>query len=170
MFPLRGRPTTAALRLPSDPSKYTNTPIRRLPNELLVEIFKYCVSERQDGCDPDYPSQWKYDWIDRNWLDILLVCRHWYHVACATPALWRSIPVNSKRQWFDLCVARSAGMAVYALLYWKIIAQSLSQAVETIVAHASQIGRLVLIAHEMDGFDDLERIWHTRMPLLEDFT
>ncbi|RPD53911.1 hypothetical protein L226DRAFT_562768 [Lentinus tigrinus ALCF2SS1-7] len=165
------RPTTAMLRLPSTNYAYINTPIRRLPNELLMEVFRidYCACKRTNYCDPrrDSTCQWTYETVSTEWLRLLLVCRHWHTIACATAALWRSISASRKVRWLKLCLARSADMTVDVVLAWP---RWSDRVLKAIVAKASHIRKLVIVVHEHDVSDDIDQLWRLQMPFLEELT
>ncbi|KAI0654941.1 hypothetical protein C8Q70DRAFT_453692 [Cubamyces menziesii] len=67
--------------------------ITDLPTELLVSVF---LALREDA--------------STQWLRVLLVCRRWYEVACASPALWTRLAFNERRsrQVFGEFLRRSA--------------------------------------------------------------
>ena len=74
-------------------------PACQLPNELLVHIFTLYAQ-----IFPYNKTLGVYSWIK-----LLLVCKHWHNVACATPKLWRYIKVESSNtEWVSLCLTRSA--------------------------------------------------------------
>ncbi|KAJ7646532.1 hypothetical protein FB45DRAFT_711947, partial [Roridomyces roridus] len=58
------------------------SPVRRLPNELLVEIFTVMV---RDGFDKKH---FEHPWVPSR------VCRRWSAVALGTPSLWSFIPLD----------------------------------------------------------------------------
>ena len=63
----------------------SRSPIRKLPAELLGEIFFHCLLTRADGC-VDYITP------EANTAPLLLcrICMHWRRVALSTPVLWSS--------------------------------------------------------------------------------
>ncbi|KAJ7166340.1 hypothetical protein C8R43DRAFT_1232390 [Mycena crocata] len=71
--------------------KLVIAPIRKLPAEILVEIFLH------------YLDIW---WYSRNDLKRVLtlshVCAHWRQIACTTPQLWTgALPINFKKAFSD---------------------------------------------------------------------
>lgn len=67
----------------------TFAPIKRLPSEILSEIFERCLDARSSAV--------LFSWTARNKEAPLLlgrVCRSWRAIAHATPRLWRDIFVN----------------------------------------------------------------------------
>ena len=118
----------------------------QLPNELLVPIF---TLYGQDSFDPILGEY--------SWIKLLLVCKHWYDVACATPTLWQNIKVgeSSNMKWITLCLIRSAAAEIEVLLCsdW---------------ARSDIHSALALNLHRTRGLS-LERIssyWSSRLPTL----
>ncbi|KAJ7902878.1 hypothetical protein B0H14DRAFT_2492582 [Mycena olivaceomarginata] len=69
------------------------SPIRRLPPEILGEIFSLVVHAIFGGPDPvNHPP-----WIRQAPWSLIRVCRYWYAVALATPLLWSMISVDLDR-------------------------------------------------------------------------
>ncbi|KAK0466616.1 hypothetical protein IW261DRAFT_1407307, partial [Armillaria novae-zelandiae] len=62
------------------------SPCRRLPNELLINIFIRCSSLR-DGLDSPLDPH-ALHWA------LLYVCRKWREVAIGTPEIWSSIHLD----------------------------------------------------------------------------
>ncbi|KAJ7644641.1 hypothetical protein FB45DRAFT_298343 [Roridomyces roridus] len=87
-------------------------PIRKLPVELLTEIFLLAVDSTTE------------DWLTHALL-VSQVCAHWRRVACATPQLWNGeIPLDLTKERSDVCLAttktvfeRSAPLSIPILLY-----------------------------------------------------
>ncbi|KAJ6508561.1 hypothetical protein C8R45DRAFT_967814 [Mycena sanguinolenta] len=79
----------ALLQLPVDAHKALISPMRLIPQDILLEIFFACLPSEHNAL------------IDLAEAPLLLgrVCRHWRSVAYATPMLWRSIhipPLNPR--------------------------------------------------------------------------
>nr|GAT54599.1 predicted protein [Mycena chlorophos] len=75
------------------------SPIRRMPDEILAEIFTQCVAQDRHPLSSDHSF---------SLLRIVRVCRRWRAVAFASPRLWRHIN--------DDCHIRHAGIdAAYIL-------------------------------------------------------
>ncbi|KAF7374466.1 WD40 repeat-like protein [Mycena sanguinolenta] len=73
----------ASLRRPIDAHKVLLSPIRRIPHDVLVEIFLACLPSKHHAL------------IDPTQAPMLLgrICRHWSRVVYSTPMLWRSIHI-----------------------------------------------------------------------------
>ena len=76
----------------------SSLPINRLPNELLVTIF--ILYDKNCYADP-HGSR-----IRRS--NLLRVCRYWYDVARACPALWRFVKVGRMFKYLQACLELSA--------------------------------------------------------------
>jgi len=82
-------------------------PIRRIPPEVLTEIFLACCSELNY-----FPEA---NWIDAHIpaLTLAAVCKNWRDVALSTPRIWAGIACSSNilstrlLYAFDLCLRRS---------------------------------------------------------------
>ncbi|KAF7289634.1 F-box domain-containing protein [Mycena chlorophos] len=77
-------------------------PIRRIPNEILCEIFSHCV---QSGTHMNAPNP------SGMALTLTLVCRKWRRVALSYPLLWRKLRLQCTPQTclpgFCFCEPRS---------------------------------------------------------------
>ncbi|KAI0635463.1 hypothetical protein C8Q77DRAFT_707968 [Trametes polyzona] len=73
-------------------------PIDKLPTELLATIFSILRTI------PRSPS----------WVRVLLVCRHWYEVACSSPGLWTPLVCNRRCtvQVLQVLLSRSAALSL----------------------------------------------------------
>ncbi|KAF7374469.1 hypothetical protein MSAN_00331200 [Mycena sanguinolenta] len=75
----------ASLERPIDAHRALLAPIRRIPQDVLVEIFLLCLpSEHNALIDPAEAP-----------LVLVRICRHWRSVAYSSPILWRSIHIPS---------------------------------------------------------------------------
>ncbi|KAJ7067244.1 hypothetical protein C8F01DRAFT_1120740 [Mycena amicta] len=63
-----------------------SSPIRRIPTEILGEIFAQCVAADKKGYDPSFSL-----------LRIIRVCRRWRDAALSYPTLWGHISLDSCR-------------------------------------------------------------------------
>ncbi|KAJ7067237.1 hypothetical protein C8F01DRAFT_1365370 [Mycena amicta] len=63
-----------------------SSPIRRIPTEILGEIFAQCVAADKKGKDPSFSL-----------LRIIRVCRRWRDAALSSPTLWGLISLDSCR-------------------------------------------------------------------------
>ncbi|KAH6912055.1 hypothetical protein BKA70DRAFT_1266415 [Coprinopsis sp. MPI-PUGE-AT-0042] len=95
------------------------SPTRRIPEDILQEIFFHCLPEKLNECQPS---------VDKAPLLLCLVCSRWRSVAISTAGLWKSIfiegPENHQRRrhlrWVDPWLQRSceASLDVYLDLGW----------------------------------------------------
>ena len=78
--------------------------IHRVPNELLIQIFRYLPhtpwSRRNANGQPL--------WLDLGWPGLMLVCRHWRDLLVSTPAFWKEVNLRRQTNWTNLCISRSA--------------------------------------------------------------
>jgi hypothetical protein len=70
------------------------SPVRRLPSELLGEIFRYCLPQNYDE-----KSAHKAVMLPSH------VCKHWRDVALSTPTLWTNIVLRVTDETFESRVA-----------------------------------------------------------------
>ncbi|KDQ51307.1 hypothetical protein JAAARDRAFT_185059, partial [Jaapia argillacea MUCL 33604] len=83
------------------PYRSVFAPVRRLPMEILTEIFVHCL--------PD-PSAFGYPEARRT---LMHVCSSWRELVCSTPRLWSTILVNGPNdaeaslEHMNACLARS---------------------------------------------------------------
>jgi hypothetical protein len=70
-------------------------PIRRVPNELLVEIF--AMASQPSRISEGTPQEEPCRLAKQDLLHLSQVCSHWNHVVMNTPMLWSNIVVD-----FDL--------------------------------------------------------------------
>ncbi|KAJ6512974.1 hypothetical protein C8R45DRAFT_961982 [Mycena sanguinolenta] len=75
----------ALLKTPIDAHRALISPIRRIPQDVLIEIFRACLPSEHDAL------------IDFAEAPLLLsrICRHWRNVAYSTPMLWSAIHIPS---------------------------------------------------------------------------
>ncbi|OSD01886.1 hypothetical protein PYCCODRAFT_454109 [Trametes coccinea BRFM310] len=71
--------------------------INQLPNELLAEILLHVRSG---------------DLSTLRWLNLLLVCRHWFYVIATTPSFWSFLPFYNNANLLRTGLARSKGTSV----------------------------------------------------------
>ncbi|KAF8214956.1 hypothetical protein K438DRAFT_1435500, partial [Mycena galopus ATCC 62051] len=66
------------LQEPIDAHRALLSPIRRVPKDILLEIFFSCLSSKHNAP------------IDPHEAPFVLghFCRHWRSIACSTPMLW----------------------------------------------------------------------------------
>ncbi|KAJ7627844.1 hypothetical protein DFH06DRAFT_728234 [Mycena polygramma] len=83
----------AELRQAVKTYKAVVSPIRRVPPEILGEIFSYLVPSHFSEIDQLEPVV-----IDHAPWSMTRVCRHWSAVALETPALWSTV-VRLRSSW-----------------------------------------------------------------------
>ncbi|KAF8195629.1 hypothetical protein K438DRAFT_1826258, partial [Mycena galopus ATCC 62051] len=75
----------ASLRQPIDAHRALISPIRRIPQDVLIEIFLSCLpSEHNAIIDPAEAP-----------LVLGRICRYWKSIAYSTPMLWSSLHIPS---------------------------------------------------------------------------
>ena len=88
--------------------------IKKLPNELFVEIFHhYYEAVRIPGKQGRFwlgarYSNWSHNWHGH----LMLVCRHWRNIIVSTPAFWGQIDLERHASWTKLCLSRSAAAPI----------------------------------------------------------
>jgi hypothetical protein len=82
--------------------------ICRLPDEIVVEIFKIV----QHGCQ-EYDELQPWKTYDSSWVDLMITCRHFREVAVQAPLLWTLVDYSRNKEWTDLCLTRSGKSALY---------------------------------------------------------
>ncbi|KAJ7798632.1 hypothetical protein B0H14DRAFT_2253633, partial [Mycena olivaceomarginata] len=96
--------------------RYTVSPIRRMPAEILTEIFAFFVPDAFETLDTSmqYEEQVQGELArvaNADLLRIAHVCPRWHKLAMETPSLWSSIGLHLKL-WRDV---RSRGRMVTVL-------------------------------------------------------
>ncbi|CCM02517.1 uncharacterized protein FIBRA_04619 [Fibroporia radiculosa] len=71
----------------------TSTPIARISDDILYEIFDTLVA--MPGANEPRPLSRKALKEGRSWLAVTYVCRYWRNVALNSPRLWTSIMFNN---------------------------------------------------------------------------
>ncbi|KAJ6493320.1 hypothetical protein C8R45DRAFT_1212700 [Mycena sanguinolenta] len=84
-----------ALKQYCDQCSSVLAPVKRLPIEILVEIFTLCSSTPRLFCD------WTQDVSDPvdqpHPMNLLQVCSSWYEIVVGTPSLWSNIKLDFER-------------------------------------------------------------------------
>ncbi|KAJ7189067.1 hypothetical protein C8R46DRAFT_935286, partial [Mycena filopes] len=91
----------ATLAWYSDGCRSVVSPVRRLPTELLAEIFDMCAPEDQEAMAEATPTQEIERLSKKYLLQLAQVCSHWHSVAMGTPKLWSFI-VFDTALWIQL--------------------------------------------------------------------
>ncbi|KAF8142979.1 hypothetical protein K438DRAFT_1477806, partial [Mycena galopus ATCC 62051] len=79
-----------------DESRSLAAPVRRLPPEILAEIFTLCYSTPILYCDgtQSIPGDVSDPVGQPHLMPLLRVCFAWYNLVMGTPSLWANIEVN----------------------------------------------------------------------------
>ncbi|CAE7103302.1 unnamed protein product [Rhizoctonia solani] len=92
------------------------SPISRLPNEVLLEIFSQTIFDFNRSYDP-VPMEWSLVDIYRSLHNLLGVCSTWRNVALARASFWSIVPVMDgnpgKRLSTNLSLKRSGSMPLH---------------------------------------------------------
>ena len=85
--------------------------VNRLPNELLIRIFKFAIVYSWPASIFDVWSDGEIEDLDRRFWRLMRVCYRWHEVIVGTPAFWCSVRLPQKspftnRPWTELCLAR----------------------------------------------------------------
>ncbi|KAK0439946.1 uncharacterized protein EV420DRAFT_1167745 [Desarmillaria tabescens] len=155
-------------------------PLRRLPDDMLSEIFFQCMDEidiKQNtdriGKDRDVISS--LDYRQAPWL-LTRVCKHWRAIALSHPRLWSIISVNTPRgryagssthmQALELQLQRSGTCSLSVTLRSTTMLAS-SPTLELLVSSSHRWQKL-LTAVPIQAYRDLCKI-EGNLPLLEEF-
>ncbi|KAK1233194.1 hypothetical protein PQX77_003661 [Marasmius sp. AFHP31] len=79
--------------------KSAQHPIRRLPNEILAEIFNFCVEGDVNIVEGSGKADWQNDGpstldLDQTLWALSQVCQRWRNLALSSPKLWTAININ----------------------------------------------------------------------------
>ncbi|KAI0708720.1 hypothetical protein C8T65DRAFT_208717 [Cerioporus squamosus] len=151
--------------LPAGSHMYQEQPcaIHRLPNEVLLEIFRHTQNEVKRmkrsphatvKCAP--------------WYDLLRVCKHWSTVARASPVLWRDIDLWSHLDTTLLrySLAFSGEMPVDVRISWPV--KRLTSVTDLLAPHAHRIRSLKLRELNIVTDFSLTLFLYHYMPSLEE--
>ncbi|TFK85837.1 hypothetical protein K466DRAFT_525231 [Polyporus arcularius HHB13444] len=153
------------------------SPINRLPNEILTEIFMFFTKRDDGGFLPLWALHKPRDQPKLapsarpfGWLPLTLVCRHWWAMARTTPTLWRTIDINEQRgqgSLLRLALQRSAGAPLDVTFY---AARRALAAFPLLMPHVSRIRKLVLPEAEKTELAALCSVLDHEMPTLNSLT
>lgn len=121
-------------------------PINMLPNELLVTVV-HCVRD----VDPE------------GWMNVLLVCRLWFHIASETPTLWTRALVQDRFDFLRTCLARSKDLE-FTLLVTK--AHTIGGAGEVIALHTHRLREICIPDWRWRPGGNLSFLYANRHPAL----
>ncbi|KDQ65021.1 hypothetical protein JAAARDRAFT_52937 [Jaapia argillacea MUCL 33604] len=138
-----------------------HTPIARLPNEVLVQVFQICQAHAE------VPSWRLRKPGSIHWWRVTHVCRHWRMVAIGTPCLWAS-PDFSLPKWIPEMLIRSQSAPLMITSVWAGEAKDhRSTSIRLALQHIGHIHTLVL----RQSHSQLEELFDTlpsdSAPLLE---
>ncbi|KAJ7157834.1 hypothetical protein C8R46DRAFT_1355461 [Mycena filopes] len=86
----------ATLAWYSDGCRSVTSPVRRLPTELLAEIFDMCAPEGQDVISDMTTLTEEIERLAKKYLlQLAQVCSHWRSVAMGTSTLWSQIVLDT---------------------------------------------------------------------------
>ena len=97
-------------------AKHMNPSIHKLPQEILIKIFRALVEWHASSLTGTHSDSWPYGMgfytvpLNRGWTSIMLVCKYWRTLVRDSPFLWTTIVVRGNLKWLDLALARSGTM------------------------------------------------------------
>ncbi|GJE96676.1 hypothetical protein PsYK624_128780 [Phanerochaete sordida] len=86
------------------------SPIYRLPVELLVSIFTFCMA---DAIQDDAPREEPWLWLHR----LSLVCGHWASVVLRTPCLWTYVVLPCDNSFLRTAFRRSKSLPLDIIIH-----------------------------------------------------
>ncbi|KAI1793803.1 hypothetical protein LXA43DRAFT_1122306 [Ganoderma leucocontextum] len=84
--------------------------INQLPNELLIQIFKFHTAWLPHLFD--VTAEGRRETPNGRFWRLMRVCRHWREVIVGTPAFWCSVLLKKATNWTELCLARSVAAPI----------------------------------------------------------
>ncbi|KAJ7725360.1 hypothetical protein B0H16DRAFT_282237 [Mycena metata] len=126
-------------------------PWRRLPVEIIAEIFLFTLERK---CDPD--EQDGDYWNDDRTGTLLLckICRAWRHIAITTPSLWNILSLQLKTRplsdWVSTWLDRSRSFPVHLQVTWddKALPDVINPVISVFQSHLHHTAAL-----SIDGLD-----------------
>ena len=97
-----------------------SSPVGRLPDEMLLEIFSHAHAEIFALCKNNNDTQKDKPTPEQLWMNVYHVSRRWRGLISATPSLWRILNVRmTNLDWlrFSLPLCRGASMRPRAEVY-----------------------------------------------------
>lgn len=131
----------------------STTPVNRLPQELLINIFR--VLKEQSPETSAHP-----------WYKIAAVCRSWRAIACSAPLLWADIHVSPRMNavLFQAFLERSHPIAISVLFVSTV---RLAPYLALIRAHLPRVRVLRFLATPRSEADLVADLLEESMPALE---
>ncbi|KAH9922563.1 hypothetical protein B0H21DRAFT_165291 [Amylocystis lapponica] len=136
--------STHHIHRPQSPS----APVNRLPNELLVKIFRQLLYVHPGSARLIDPYM--------GWLVYTRVCQYWRAVALATPNFWAEIDLSKGDRFVQMCLARSGDAVLdiyhphYVATKGETRAMPFPQIMAIILPHTARIRSLRLIGGALD--------------------
>ncbi|KAI0755571.1 hypothetical protein C8Q74DRAFT_1304456 [Fomes fomentarius] len=137
--------------------------IARLPTEILAEVFTFAAMPVTHYSYPYH--NWTFPRGAKEWLPILLVCRGWHELACATPILWTTITVYSDVSWLECALLRSGRLLPLDIVFQ--VPDVIPTALGLLAPYASRIRKLSFQDPDYNMFTVLQ-LWGVAMPALEE--
>ncbi|KAI0708721.1 hypothetical protein C8T65DRAFT_649837 [Cerioporus squamosus] len=133
--------------------------IYRLPDELLVEIFRHVQASI---------SSWSQARKSRPWYILLRVCKHWSDVVRSSPALWRVIDLRGRPDLLLLKYSLTYSGDMPVDLAFTFMNESFTALTPLIAPHTRRIRTLKL--DELNTITDhaLATLLYHTMPMLEE--
>ncbi|KAG1739968.1 hypothetical protein EDB19DRAFT_1618386, partial [Suillus lakei] len=150
------------------PRSNARVPISRLPDDVLMIVFKYFEEEmRLDGFNND-DDEFASDVINDvpACLPLTHVCRHWRKVALDYPTLWRFISSISPL-WLDVILERSKNVPL--VVSYTLFSMSRKDCVEKVLLHLPRIKHSQLRSFAWDDDFVMDLLLSHPAPVLETF-
>ncbi|KAI0643337.1 hypothetical protein C8Q79DRAFT_1012629 [Trametes meyenii] len=128
-------------------------PINQLPQEILLEVFKYFLPNSQSL---------NHRFSHRTWAHLMRVCRHWCALIRSCPTFWSDTFTNGSMRWFNLALPRARQAPLGLLCLWD------TPFVRVLPLLESQAYRVVhlLLNATLDNQHVLDRLLYAHFPVL----
>ncbi|RDX42259.1 hypothetical protein OH76DRAFT_1392154 [Lentinus brumalis] len=141
----------------------TGPTIHRLPDEILLYIFKFfndavAVHKREFRIKP--PRRHAC-----HWMPLMLVCRRWREVGRAYPSLWQAIDVRGNMQLLQLAIDRSQGAPLSLCFYSLSITRS---SISLLTQQTHRLRTLLLRPVNREDVHSLHTLLSTNLPVLHE--
>ncbi|KAI0354503.1 hypothetical protein OH77DRAFT_506150 [Trametes cingulata] len=137
---------TQVTRWMSTNTKSGRPSIHRLPNEIVLEVFRFCQMVFVPSPIYEYAtiasSTYHASANSRDWLDLMLVCRAWRALGVSTPVLWTGIEIYRHLKWLALALERSGNMQV-ELYFHNLATARVAASSNIVLANISRLRKLV---------------------------
>ncbi|TFK84211.1 hypothetical protein K466DRAFT_665300 [Polyporus arcularius HHB13444] len=138
--------------------------IKRLPNELLVQVFHAYDARMEVALHTYAPKNERC--YRSHWLPLMLVCRHWRALGVSAPSLWQLIEVGKNKSWVELALLRSGSLPIRLLVTDKYHP---SQSLFFLLPHTNRIQKFIhqsALSHELVA--PLRCLFDALMPVLDE--